>query len=164
VRPHADDLYLGVTVAIVVGSAVVATMFVRRFVRRPRVGGAVVAVMVLVVLAPALVPRRVSEIAARDVRSATERRDEQLHPSSPTVPGPAPAMRQVPIATTGVPPTQPVSGAPRGPSEPRPPPAQPPSSPPAPTSTSGAPIVLPPVPTTVTVTTAPVDDTSTTTP
>jgi hypothetical protein len=119
VRPHADDLYLGVAAAIIVVGAVVATMFLRRFDHRPRVGGAIVAVMVLLVLALALAPGRVSDVAARNV-GTTALRDGPLRPSESTVPWPAPPMRRVPIPTTSVPPAPPAGGAGRAPSAPPP--------------------------------------------
>ena len=103
-RPYADDLYLGVAAAILVVGGVVATRFLRRFDHRPRVGGAIVAVMVLLVLALALAPGRVSDLAARNLPDTTALRDGGLRPSESTVPSPAPPMRRVPIPTTGAPP------------------------------------------------------------
>jgi len=120
VRPHADDFYLGVAAAIIVVGAVVATLFLRRFDHRPRVGGAIVAVMVLLMLALALAPGRVSDVAARNVRDTTALRDGPLHPPDSTVPWPAPPMRRVPIPTTGAPPAPPAGGAGRAPSAPPP--------------------------------------------
>ena len=148
---------------MVVAGALVAAMFLRRFVRRPRVAGAAVAAMVLLVLALEL--RSAPEVAAPDVVGVSDLQDEPRLPSSTAVTPVPPAMRRVPIPTTTAGPLAPPGrGRPR-PSSGPPPPAPPPQGPP-PTSTppsAVAPIVVPPpVPTTVTVTTAPSDDTTTT--
>jgi hypothetical protein len=162
VRPHADDLYLGVAVALAIDGAVVAAILLRRFVRRPLVGGAAVAVMVLLVLA--LEPRRGSDVGASKVVDAGDVGTEgsRRTPPSALVPAP-PAMRQVPIPPITAAPAPPVSRAPRPTNDRATPPSllspRPPPSPSTSSPTSVPPIVtLPPVPTTVTVTTTTIGD------